>query len=184
MAAGDGLVTMTPTSIAVAGAGSSASIQSDGSVDFSAATSLSLNGVFTSAFDNYLLVIRHTMALGNDLIQIRLRVSGTDASGTDYTRQRLLASSTTVQGLRSTSQTSAAIGYSSADNRSGDSAHIYGPALAQATAFRNVNAGDISGASIYEYASTHSLATAYDGCTLIPASSSISGSIVVFGYEE
>ena len=89
MAAGDGLVTMTPTSIAVAGAGSSASINSDGGVDFTSATSLSLNGVFTSGYDNYLLVIFHEWsgASGGVDITCRLRAAGSDASGSNYTYQ-------------------------------------------------------------------------------------------------
>jgi hypothetical protein len=58
MAAGDGLVSMTPSSIAHSG--TSASINADGGVDFTAVTELSLNGVFTSDYDNYLIVMRFT----------------------------------------------------------------------------------------------------------------------------
>ena len=170
------------TDYTITHAGTSATL-TNGQVTFTAVTSLSLNGVFSADFDNYVVSIRHKLALGNDPIQMRLRVSGSDASGTDYTRQRLLASSTTVQALRSTSQTSAAVGYASADYRAGDVAYIYGPFLAQPTAFRNNNAGDISGGSIYEYASTHSVSTSYDGFTLIPASSSLTGALQVYGIR-
>jgi hypothetical protein len=74
MAAGDGLVIMTPTSIAHAG--TSASINADGGVDFTAVTSLSLNGVFTSAHDNYLIVIRYVAASGDPRTRLRLRTAG------------------------------------------------------------------------------------------------------------
>ena len=170
------------TDYTITHAGTSATL-TNGQVTFTAVTSLSLNGVFSADFDNYVVSIRHKLALGNDPIQMRLRVSGSDASGTDYTRQRILASSTTVQALRSTSQTSAAVGYASADYGAGDVAYIYGPFLAQPTAFRHNNAGDISGGSIYEYASTHSLSTSYDGFTLIPASSSLTGALQVYGIR-
>ena len=179
--AGEPAELIKPTSIA--NSGGTASVGTNGQVTFSGVTSLSLNEVFSADFDNYVVSIRHKLALGNDPIQMRLRVSGSDASGTDYTRQRILASGTAVQGLRSTSQTSAAVGYASADYGAGDVAYIYGPFLAQPTAFRHNNAGDISGGSIYEYASTHSLSTSYDGFTLIPASSSLTGALQVYGIR-
>lgn len=182
MAAGDGLVTMTPTSIVVAGAGSSGSIQADGSVNFATATSVSLNGVFTSSHDNYLVVL--SSINNNNNVVARLRTAGTDASGTDYTRQYLLASSTTVSGARATSQTYAFIGVGDPTNFGGDHAHIYGPALAQPTAFRNVNVHGDSGGRLVDNACTHSLSTSYDGLTILPEAGSFAGTVVVFGYEE
>lgn len=184
MAAGDGLVTMTPTSIVVAGAGSSASIQSDGSVDFSAATSLSLNGVFTSAHDNYVVVIRSVSAANTVNLNARLRAAGTDASGSNYARQYFSGDGTAIGAARSTSQTSAPFSNTDATNRSGSTTHVYGPALAQPTAWRLVSANGFTSAYIQDEAATHSLSTSYDGITLITSSSSVTGNIVVFGYEE
>ena len=182
MAAGDGLVTMTPTSIVVAGAGSSASINSDGGVDFTSATSLSLNGVFATGMDNYRIVMRHLSAADAASVTFRLRAAGTDASGTDYTHQFIYAASTTVAGNRNTSQTSWRVFYSDDGQRSGHEIHIYGPFLSQATAFRSIGISGYQDAYIEDLAGTHSLATSYDGCTFI--SSGITGNVVVFGYEE
>jgi hypothetical protein len=183
MAAGDGLVSMAPTSIAYSG--TSAGINADGGVDFSAVTSLSLNGVFTSAYDNYVVVIYHYSS-GNPGIDMRLRLSGTDANGANYTWQRISVENTTITGSRSTNDTLMKVGYSGSTARSGDNIHFYGPALAQPTATRNVNARGLSGASIGEMAGTHSLSTAYDGFTLLGdgGTVAISGSLHVFGYEE
>lgn len=182
MAAGDGLVTMTPTSVDVTG--TSASINADGGVDFTAVTSLSLNGVFTSDYDNYLLVINHVNSLQQTNITARLRAAGTDASGTDYTRQYIWANGASVTGARSTSQTTLFIGVSSDEQRSGDHVHLYGPYLAQPTASRNLNVVGETGASLFESACTHSLSTSYDGVTLACGAGNITGTVHVFGYEE
>lgn len=184
MAAGDGLIVMQPTSIVVAGAGSSASINSDGGVDFTAVTSLSLNGVFVSGIDNYLIVIRDKASAANPGIYGRLRASGTDATGSNYIQQHLRADNTTVAGGRSAAQSYFELAQSSSTTESGDVNHVYGPFLAQPTAFRSVSAWGLSSAYIYDVAATHSLSTSYDGITIYPASNNITGNIVVFGYEE
>ena len=179
MAAGDGLISMKPTSIAHAG--TSASINADGGVDFTAVTSLSLNGVFTGDYDNYLIVVRNDGA-ALDAAYVRLRVSGADASATNYAYQRLTAASTTVSGARSTSQAQWRVGDNSGTEY-GDTWHFYGPYLAQPTAYRSVNAGGFNGAEINDFAGTHSLSTSYDGFTFYSAET-MTGTVHVFGYEE
>jgi hypothetical protein len=181
MAAGDGLVIMTPTSIAHAG--TSASINSDGGVDFTAVTSLSLNGVFTSSFDNYLIVANYKTSTATS-IYARLRAAGTDDTGSNYARQYLYVTSTSVTGQRVTSQTEGlGFGYG-ATSDSGEHFHIYGPFLAQPTASRSVN---VYGGTVElnDWASTHSLSTSYDGLTLRTSTvNTFTGNVVVFGYEE
>lgn len=181
MAAGDGLVSMKPTSIAHSG--TSASINADGGVDFTAVTSLSLNGVFTSDYDNYLIVLSGS-ASGVAQISMRWRLSGTDATGSNYTRQSLGVSSTTVSGARSSSQTTTFINYWGSTLQNGDTIHVYGPALAQPTAYRSVTSSSAGNALMEEYAGTHSLSTAYDGVTIYPDANNITGTVHVFGYEE
>jgi hypothetical protein len=182
MAAGDGLVSMTPTSIAHSG--TSASINADGGVDFTAVTSLSLNGVFTSEMDNYLVVSSVTVAAGIPSLLLQLRASGSDATGTNYTRQSLDIFGTTRSAARSTSQSSWTITAPDDIAPNGITLHMYGPALAQPTAVRSVTIYSYDGASIWDQAGTHSLSTSYDGFTISLTSSNITGTIHVFGYEE
>ena len=180
MAAGDGLIVMTPTSINVTG--TSGSINADGGVDFTAVTALSLNGVFTSSYDNYLIVIRAVCTTFDNLL-LRWRVGGTSASGSNYTFQTLVADGgPSPSGQRSTSQTSTRLGNVSATQRDGLSVAVYGPFLAQPTALRSVTVNGQSSARFDDIAATHSLSTSYDGFELI--CSAIDGSITVFGYEE
>jgi hypothetical protein len=179
MAAGDGLVSMTPTSIAHSG--TSATINADGGVDFTAVSSLTLNGVFTSDYDNYFLVwgsITGTSAL----INMRLRVAGTDATGSNYTHQILQAQGTTVTGDRISSASDWRLMSMTNVQVNGMVMHCYGPFLAQPTAYRTVTIRSLNDATIDDYAGTHSLSTAYDGFTV--ATSSMSGNVHVFGYEE
>lgn len=182
MATGDGLISMKPTSIAYSG--TSASINADGGVDFSAVTSLSLNGVFTGDHENYLVVMRHIgSTTGQIVIGMRLRSSGTDATASNYVGQSLYAASTIVAAGR---ETVSQFYMANTDNthQNGVHFHMYGPHLTQPTAVRSVQVESTSGAILNDYANTHSLSTSYDGFTLIPASGSFTGTIHVFGYEE
>ena len=175
---------MRPTSVVVAGAGSSASIRAAGGVEFATATSLSLNGVFTSDYDDYMIVMSGTSSAGDLGIQLRYRASGTDASGSNYTHQRIVAQSTAISGQRSSSETAKIFGFWSPTLKNGDVAYIYGPALAQPTASRNVSLNTSSSASIIDYAATHSLSTSYDGFTMLVGANSISGRVAVYGMVK
>lgn len=176
---------MRPTSIVVAGGGSeTASIRADGGVDFATATSLSLNGVFTAGYDNYMIVCRLVGSVNSDALLGRLRASGTDATATDYTRQYLITYSTTNIAARETSQTSFRFGGTASSNRTGTVVYMYGPNLAQPTAARNVAMSGVDGAQMFNDAGTHSLSTSYDGITVLPASGNITGMVTVYGYAQ
>lgn len=172
---------VTPTSISSTGTGNSSSIGANGSVTFSSCATLSLNGVFTSDYDNYMIVMRSQLATTSVAFNFRLRSSGTDASGSNYTLQYLAADASTVYGARITSSTAGRIGNATATQRSGYSVYVYGPYLAQPTATRSTDAVGQSDALIVDYACTHSLSTQYDGISFYPDSSSITGLISVYG---
>lgn len=181
-----GLHIMRPTSIVVAGGGSeSASIRADGGVDFANATSLSLNGVFTADYDNYMISLRLTSSAGTT-IRGRLRLSGTDATAGNYTRQTLNADGTTVNGARATSETGLGVADVYNTQRAGYTAYLYGPNLAQPTAYRMLSVSDYLSGTIFEQCGTHSLSTAYDGWTLyhVSAGPTITGMITVYGWTQ
>lgn len=184
--AAPGMVLMKPTSIAHSG--TSATLGANGQVTFSAVTSLSLNGVFSADFDNYVVAVSFvpSTALGTGL-EIQLASGGTAATGTDYTYQRLRALSTTVDATRTTSATSINVGSGGPSTSIPSATHIaiYGPALAQPTATRNVSVTSNSDAGIYDFAGTHSLSTSYDGFKLFPSFAySITGKLAVYGVRS
>ena len=178
----NGLVVMTPSSIAYSG--TSASINADGSVVFSACTSLSLNGVFTSDYDNYMISAR-TQKSANVVLFGRLRASGTDESSASnyYTDQYLYANGTGIGAARTT-RNQWYIAYLDSALRNGFVAHWYGPYLAQPTAGRTVAADSYLNAETIDSAYTHSLSNSYDGFTLLPASGTVTGLVTVFGFNQ
>jgi len=180
----NGLVVMTPTSIASTGAGNSSSINADGSVDFSSCATLSLNGVFTSSYDNYMIVAR-TQKSANYYLSGRWRASGTDESSASnyYTDQSLYADGTTVAGGR-TARNHFYVTYLDSALRNGFVAYFYGPYLSQPTAGRTVAADSYLNAETIDAAYTHSLSNSYDGITFFPQSGTFSGLLTVFGFNQ
>lgn len=181
-AAKPGMVLLKPTS--VDHSGTSASIGANGQVTFTAVTSLSLNGVFTTAYDNYLIVVRSVASAGVN-IGMRMRGSGADDSGANYTYQVLNADSTSVTGARSTSQTRIPVHSTYGTQRAGDNVHVYGPRLVQPTAVRSVSAADYLSAFITDVAGTHNQSVGYDGFTLITGSAiTFTGALQVYGVRS
>ena len=172
--AAPGLSLVTPTSVAGTGV-----TLSGGAVSFSASTTISVNGCFTSTYDNYMLTVLHVTGADTDLT-IRLRLAGTDASATDYTTI-IFDNSGTSSVSRLTGQTSTRIGPSRNGSRMYSTSYIFSPFAAAATGFQcrttsNPVANTIDG--------THGLSTSYDGFSLIPSSSSTTGTLRVYGLRN
>jgi len=178
-----GLKLIVPSS--VTNSGGTSSVSATGKVTFtSVTTSLSVNGVFSATHDTYLIVMRNTNAIGNGAWTIKLRASGSDATN-NYTTQYIFANSTSVTGARATSQAAGRAGTSRTES-GGTHIYMYGPNLAQPTAWRTVDVSSGSGTPIiFDFASTHSLSSAYDGFSLFPDSSYAStGALTVYGLSQ
>jgi hypothetical protein len=169
-----GMVLLTPTSIAYTG--TSASIGASGSVEFTACSSLSLNGVFSADYDNYMIGWRATQSVAA-AGRIRLSAGGVDdTTASSYTRQLLNANNTSVNASRSSSDY-----FNSVVSFPGSTTYFFGPYLAQPTAVRTVSSSDTSGAYIIDAAFTHNQSTSYDGFTIYPFSGDFTGLISVYG---
>jgi len=177
----NGIELITPSSINFAG--TSATINAGGSVTFTAVTSLSLNGVFSSAYDNYIIDMRHVASSASAAIQLRWRTGTDNSTANSYVRQQLDASSTTVFGLRSTENVTR-ITITESARRDGTQIFVYGPNLVQPTAYRSVTVWADGGAAITDFAGTHNQSVAYTGFTLFPASGSFTGLIKVYGLVQ
>ena len=180
----NGLHLITPTSIAYTG--TSATISANGSVTFTDCSTLSLNGVFTSDYDNYRIVTRFFGGVSTSYAGFyRMRSSGIDADTSNYTYQSLVANGTSVSGARTSSTNYGYMFVLGYDAKSGSVFDIYGPNLAQPTASRSVNVAAASGGVvIWDLATTHSLSTSYDGISLIPSGDHISGRVAVYGMRK
>ena len=92
-----GLVLVSPTSIANSGGSASAS---GGEVSFTGVTSISLNGVFDiSGAGRYLIQYTINSSTTNTALNFRWRVSGADSTGTNYIHSGVTSNNGTVAGL-------------------------------------------------------------------------------------
>jgi len=150
-AAGSRLI--VPTSVAV-GSGSG-SVGTSGAVTFSGASSISLNGCFSSAYDNYKILLELTGST-NNVATMRMRVGGVDNSSANYWNNRVYGQATSV-----TSQ-----GPTSAD-----------------TSFSAVGEFGFYQHSHLKTGQT-TVTTSYDGFTLIVNTGTMSGTVRVYGYKN
>jgi hypothetical protein len=179
-----GLVQVIASSVAAAGVGSSGSVDSKGNVTFSTCTGISLNGVFSSTYQNYRIVVNLTSA-ATDFNFIRLRVSGSDNStASSYISERFRATGTTLTGLRNTDST-LLVGAGENGTYVSMNIEVFSPAEARPTQFivnRTERQAD-SDTEFSAYGGYHNQSVAYTGFTLY-GTKSTSGTIRVYGYNQ
>jgi hypothetical protein len=178
-----GLTLLTPASIA--NTSGTASIGTNGAVSFSAVSTVSLNNVFSSTYDNYLIVLECN-ASGGSYVNFRLRVAGVDASGANYDWGFYnVTDGGTPFALAGSGATSANILRPSASFRNMTSFTICNPAIARPTiASGTLHYNDGATKAVAGVmGNVHSVSTAYDGFTLIN-SGTITGTVSVYGYNK
>jgi hypothetical protein len=147
---------------------------------FTTSGAVNVNNCFTSAYDNYKIILFGLGTVNTDLY-FRVRLSGTDAAGaSDYVTQDVRLSTTSVTAARSTS--SAFIGVSFTSDPMFMDMTVFRPAIAATTGIQYSSGG---GAYLTLLGGgRHGLNTAYDGFSLIPASGTITGTVRVFGMRN
>lgn len=153
---------------------------------FSAVASQSVNDVFSATYKNYLIVCTDVIGSAASDIGMRLRVSGTDASGANYNYQGVTFASTSAGAGRTTGQTSAKVGRGITVSKNFFEINVYNPFATDTTEYRSwMTAGGANTTSVefQLYSGGHTLATSYTGFTLIPGSGTITGSVSVYGYN-
>ena len=178
----EGTLTKTGTNIWTFVAISAPGIDLISTTSFSAVTSLSLNNVFSATYENYRVVINHLPTIVQDST-IRLRVAGADNStASSYVIQRLVATGTTVAGVRTTDSSWAA--WQQNTTRYNTTVmEFYRPFLAQTTNIQSFVTSSELSAYLAFYVGTHNQATSYDGITLFSTSGTMTGSVSVYGYK-
>jgi len=153
---------------------------------FSAVASQSVNDVFSATYDYYVLFIDATASVAGDDINIRMRVSGSDDTTSNYRGNGLnmLTTGTTVSGTNNNNGTSGFIFESSTADTGSAYVVIMNPFLAKTTQFL-VNA--FGGNRWWPGGGQHNVATSYTGFTLLNATgggNTISGTLQVYGYDK
>lgn len=176
----DGLVQVIATSVAV-GSGSG-SVDANGAVTFSGASSISLNGCFSSTYDNYRILFFGTLSTGSNQT-LRLRASGTDNSGaTSYRSQQGTFGGTSVAAKRN--DTSAFnLNYDSGGNEPPYYAiDIFRPNSTDT--FKVIAGMGYKSAQADFTLGALTSSTQFDGFSLITSTGTMSGTVRVYGYRN
>lgn len=181
---GVGLVNVVPSSVAQAGGSASANAQ--GLVTFTGVTSVSLNGVFTSTYSKYKILISNVSGTINAALQFRLRNAGADRTDSSYAGRGLFATSAT-SGLWT--DTGASVSFSNLEPSVAwicSDVTIYNPANAgYRTVYNSVSTGLAASSNAWiSNAGQYGVANANDGFTIYPGSGNMTGTVQVFGYNE
>lgn len=175
---------LRPTSVASTGAGNLTSIVGNGSVSFSTCETLSLNEIFSDSYDRYMIVCEYVGSTTKTDLLLRLRASGTNATGNNYSFETLNGTGSTLSASRSTSQTSGRLSNASNNLRSAFVLHLYNPYLSSPTVYTTETVAGHATERILDNTGGHSLSTSYDGITIFPASGNFSGQITVYGMRK
>jgi hypothetical protein len=184
-----GLRMVVPTSVAV-GSGTG-SVDAIGNVTFSGASSVSLNGAFSSIYDYYRILFHLDSCSADANFNIKMRASGTDNSSAQYSWG--LNGRTRADTLFSFSGNAQTTGWKIGELDSGVSGRFYSyvidmhnPFLAQNTLMQIISNGVNTSSIPYALSGGgfHEVATSYDGISLLPSSGTITGTIRVYGYKD
>ena len=173
---------VVPTSVNV-GSGTG-SVSTQGTVTFSGASSVSLNGVFTSAYRNYRVLIESNGASASGAYTIRFRTSGSDVSSANYQVQELYGSSSTAAAGRGANGTNWNNGnvYTEKTCMVLD---LFSPQVATSTSvFSTCLSNATSTTPEITFKSVGFNATnQFDGISWISSGATLTGTISVYGYK-
>lgn len=175
-----GLTLLSPTSITFTGTSASSTA---GTTTFSAVTVLTVNGLFSASYQTYMLVMAYTSTTAGNLT-LRMTTGGTPHTGaTSYTRQRLIADSTTVTAQRG----SDAYWYVSPNNSTTKNltvVYLADPFAASRTILIANALESSSGGVIFNSAGNHDQTVSYDGLQFNQLSTgNVTGTIRCYGLK-
>jgi microcystin-dependent protein len=179
-----GLVPIIPTSVSAISSGS-ASVGANGIVSFTGTTAIQLNGVFTSAFTNYRVLVNHEASTAMN-VGVRFGTSGTRYTGTGY---QVMAGYATPTGTFAgwTGQDQSYLQTGSTNSVPGSatlSADVMNPFLAAKRTVLNFQASGWSGAYRGVFGSgLEANETSRTDISYESTAGTISGTIQVYGYR-
>jgi hypothetical protein len=147
----------------------------------SAVSSQSINDVFSSTYSHYQIIFNGSTS-GGSSVWMRLRVSGTDATGSDYTYQGVRGATTTADAFTGTSTGFLMTSNAAASNQFFVST-IFNPNVAANTYLISNTVQNVPATA--QLGNYHTLSTAYTGFTLIPITTgTITGTVSVYGISK
>lgn len=182
-----GLAKIVPTSVAV-GSGSG-SVDANGNVSFSGASSVSINGCFTSIYDNYRILLNVTAQTGDANFNARLRVSNSDNSSSSYSYAGIkvpTGGTLTLDATAGTTLWKLGENYNTYDDFMNLSIDLFNP---KATGNTKFNSQTFGGTTLGAYGTfiqsgVFNATDSFDSITFYPASGNINGTVRVYGYNQ
>lgn len=177
-----GLVPVVPSSVDKSGG--TATAGTNGTVTFGGVSSLSLNGVFTTSFTNY-VIMWDLLGTADMVPNVKMRASGTDTTN-NYWASRFYQIDASIGGQNNGSNAAWGISPNAVKKYFGEMT-LFNPKATANTYMHQSSyllTSDASAASMAQqqahgaYLST----TSFDGFTIFPSSGTIAGTIRVFGY--
>lgn len=152
---------------------------------FSAASSVSVNNCFSSTYDNYFVTIDAAVASAVGIYgRLRMRTAGVDAAAaSSYVTQETSFYGTTLAAARSSEDNSRFLNFDD-DYETSAQITFFGPARPQPTKVLSSAFYGYLSASASQAWVVHTPAVSYDGFTFYPSSSTITGSLSVYGYRK
>ena len=153
---------------------------------FSAVSAVSINSCFSSAYQNYLIVIGPMTASTATRISFRMRASGTDSTAGYYYSffGPTTWANSAVAGSVSSNGNNAITGLvANATVRASSIVEFVGPFDSLPTIFteKSLDTRTDSG-TVFAGGGFHNVTTSYDGFTVFPATGTITGTVRVYGY--
>ena len=178
-----GMRLIVPTSVS-----SGATISSTGAVSFTSQSSVSLNGCFSSTYDNYRILGTITSSSANDTIYFRLRAAGVDDTSGNYNRTLSESNSAGTTNRYDSGATSidVTVTHSSSAYGGGYSFDLERPFLSMWSVgmLNSFGRNSVGGWVGRSGGFSHSVATSYDGLTIYTGSGTFTGTIRVYGYKN
>lgn len=148
----------------------------------SAAGTTSINNVFSSAFDNYRVMVEGVSSTSTTA-RIRWRVGGVDSTANSYINQNIAVSDTTFTGGRGTSTSWSPMLVDTTYNFS--IVEIANVAKAQPTLATRFGGYRFTGNQEFLTGSHgHNVSTAYDGLTFYLDTGTFTGTLRIYGYAN
>jgi hypothetical protein len=162
-----------------------------GTVSFSAASSITLNNVFSSTYRNYKMILQISSPSADDVLRLRWRKSGSDSTTEYYGMFSRTSAAATTGALNTNGESSVQLLTLDLANPSavyGFSYDALNPFVSAYTSLVGTALGiELNSAQYYGYAgaSHHRVTDTYDGFTLFTGSgANVTGTVSVYGYNN
>jgi hypothetical protein len=151
--------------------------------DFAAAAGASINLCFSATYDWYRVLIRVTCSAGAGTYNVRMRASATDNSTANYAQQALFGAVGTASAGQATAQTSMRIG-NAETAASWLAMDVFDPFAASPTLLTCLTGNIVTAPNAYLWMGGHNVSSAFDGFSFFPSAGTITGRIIVLGYQN